>query len=140
MRGMNEEAMRFARIEALLDAVLDLPEDERLPWLGQACAGDPALHADVLRLLDAMARSVGFLEHSDESDAGQDDLSGGLLGPWRLLQPAGQGGTGEVWRAERADGRFEQQVAVTRPLRQQVSDPQPDKGQDPGPAWNWFHH
>ena len=91
MRGMNEEAMRFARIEALLDAVLDLPEDERLPWLGQACAGDPALHADVLRLLDAMARSVGFLEHSDESDAGQDDLSGELLGPWRLLQPAGPG-------------------------------------------------
>src|SRR5690606_8940612 len=28
------------------------------------------------------------------------------------LQPAGQGGSGEVWRAERADGRFEQHVAV----------------------------
>jgi len=34
------------------------------------------------------------------------------LGPWRLLQEIGRGGTGRVVLAERADGRDQQQVAV----------------------------
>jgi serine/threonine protein kinase/tetratricopeptide (TPR) repeat protein len=112
MNGATPEAMRFARIEALLDAVLDLPESERDAWLETACADDPSLHDEAVRLLDAMARSVGFLENPEDAVPVSDDMSGQRLGPWRLLQPTGQGGTGEVWLAERADGRFEQQVAV----------------------------
>lgn len=37
---------------------------------------------------------------------------GRRLGPWRLLSPLGHGGMGSVWRAERADGRFERAVAI----------------------------
>lgn len=112
MSGATPDAARFARIEALLDAALDTPEAERERWLDEACEGDPPLRAEVARLLDAMARSVGFLEQPIEDSSLPDDLAGRRLGPWRLLQPAGQGGSGEVWLAERADGRFEQQVAV----------------------------
>lgn len=41
-----------------------------------------------------------------------DLAAGALLGSWRLLERLGAGGMGEVWRGERADGAFEQQVAV----------------------------
>lgn len=112
MTGLSSEAARFARIEALLDAALEKPESERDRWLMEACRGDLTLTADVKRMLDAMVRSVGFLEHPVADEPVRDDLAGRRLGPWRLLQPAGQGGSGEVWRAERADGRFEQHVAV----------------------------
>lgn len=117
MSVRSPEALRFARIEALLDAALDLPEHQREPWLESACADDPSLLAEVMHLLDAMARSVGFLESADDvasasTELSGDDLTGRRVGAWRLLQPAGQGGAGEVWLAERADGRFEQQVAV----------------------------
>lgn len=48
------------------------------------------------------------------SQAGQpENLPPGThLGPWRLLHLLGAGGMSEVYLAERADGRFEQTVAI----------------------------
>ena len=37
---------------------------------------------------------------------------GGLLGPYRLLNPVGEGGMGAVWLAERADGLIQRAVAL----------------------------
>src|SRR6185369_2411665 len=37
---------------------------------------------------------------------------GTRLGPWRLLHLIGRGGTGEVYLALRADGAFQQKVAI----------------------------
>ncbi|MEE4384192.1 MAG: serine/threonine-protein kinase [Pseudomonadales bacterium] len=34
------------------------------------------------------------------------------LGPWRVLRPLGRGGMGAVFLGERADGRWQQQVAI----------------------------
>ncbi|MBN8506220.1 MAG: serine/threonine protein kinase, partial [Burkholderiales bacterium] len=44
--------------------------------------------------------------------AGNELQSGDRLGPWLLKQPLGEGGMGRVFLAERADGLYQQRVAV----------------------------
>jgi eukaryotic-like serine/threonine-protein kinase len=45
-------------------------------------------------------------------DDDRPDLSGQIVGAYRLCERLGRGGMGEVYLGERADGRFEQTVAV----------------------------
>jgi serine/threonine protein kinase/Tfp pilus assembly protein PilF len=54
--------------------------------------------------------SGGDQPGSDENRA--IDLSGTIVGVYRLIERLGRGGMGEVYLGERADGRFEQRVAV----------------------------
>ncbi len=106
---------RFAHIEELFHAALELAGDERGAYLDRVCGADPNLRREVDALLAADEEAEAFLGHEQ-----RDALAGGFtagalprrLGPYRLLEVAGQGGMGLVLRAERADGAFEQQVAV----------------------------
>ncbi|MCX7556469.1 protein kinase [Xanthomonadaceae bacterium JHOS43] len=102
------EAEQFARIEVLLDAALELPPDQRVAYLESVCE-DITLRDQVRELLLAVDVSEGFLEAPLPAAT---DHSGHHTGPWRLVRRVGRGGMGEVWLGERADGRFEQQVAV----------------------------
>lgn len=53
---------RFRRLDAIFDMALDLPVDQRPAFLDQVCAEDPALCAEIQRLLRAYERSASFLE------------------------------------------------------------------------------
>ncbi len=55
------------------------------------------------RLLQALVAHAG---------AGAVLPAGALLGPWRVVEQLGSGGMAHVYLAERADGQFEQQVAL----------------------------
>ena len=63
-----------------------------------------------------------FIVDRQSMRRGVDPLLGSRLGPWRLVSVLGRGGMGTVYRAERADGQYRQEVAV-KILRSGPRDP-----------------
>jgi len=96
---------------------LELPPDERAVFVASRCADRPAERATVERLLAARdLAEPGFLDGLDPANVVAAIGSAGerleRIGPWHIVGEIGRGGMGEVYLAERADGQFEQQVAI----------------------------
>jgi serine/threonine protein kinase/tetratricopeptide (TPR) repeat protein len=108
---------RWQQIGAVFAASADLPAGERAAYLDAACAGDTDLRSEVERLLlaDDSGTDTRFLEPlvaaAAPEAAREEALVGARLGPYRLTELIGQGGMGQVYRAERAEG-FARTVAV----------------------------
>jgi serine/threonine-protein kinase len=100
--------------------------------LDSICGDDRDLREEVDSLLAAHAASEGFLDTSAESFAApfvtattareSSDSPGALIGRYRLVKEIGRGGMGAVWLAQRADGQFDQQVALKLIKRGMDSD------------------
>src|SRR5512132_3366056 len=102
---------RWRRIEAVLDAALDLPREHRAAYVARACADAPDLLTEVNRILDAGERPESVL------DASAVKLGAPLLpnafapaaavpdrvGPYRIAHLIGEGGMGSVYLAHRDD-------------------------------------
>lgn len=113
----------WERLDALFDEVLQRPPAERAEALAEACRRHPRL-ADELRALAEAAETLeGFLETPERSlppdlletlaaERDEATLKGERLGAYRVLRRLARGGMGSVYLAERADGEFEQQVAI----------------------------
>ena len=104
--------------DEIFQAALELPPEERRGYLERACASSQQA-AELAELLDRQAEADRFF----------DDLSGQMtaaaileidtaarprarFGPWVAEEAVGHGGMGVVYRATRADGDFDQQVAI----------------------------
>jgi len=128
--GKNPSGQRptadWQTVDRLFSAALELPESERTVFLTLQCGDDATLRRAVEQLLDAERRSAALFaavgderdellrEAFDEPAAGSRAAAriGEHLGPWRLTALLGEGGMAWVYLAERADGRWQQQVAV----------------------------
>lgn len=107
-----------ARAYALLDEAIDLDEASRTALLERIKSEDPGLAALLERLLEAIDRPsrldrplFEMGRQADRSGLAALDV-GTRLGPWRIESAAGRGGMASVYRASRADGRYEQVVAI----------------------------
>lgn len=101
-------------LSALLDEALDLPSDERAPWLARQAAVHPTLVDRLSALLadrEAASRD-GFLEGVAVPPPVTGGRPGVRCGPYVLEALIGRGGMGSVWSARRIDGRYEAKVAV----------------------------
>lgn len=115
-------ARRRALLDRLLDELLDLSPDERHERLDQLLKRCPRIGGWLKRLVEASASPTQFLNQrvarmaqQAMAEQEQPDVTlpaGTRLGAWRIIEPAGMGGMGVVYRAERADGAFEMQAAI----------------------------
>jgi serine/threonine protein kinase/tetratricopeptide (TPR) repeat protein len=120
---MTADVERWRRIEQILDDALDVPPAERPALLDARCAGDADLRAAVARMLAACERADAHFETPvlsaadvvDDAPAGggRDQFQpGDRVGAYRVTGLLGRGGMGAVYRAERADGAFDREVAL----------------------------
>ena len=112
---MSTEEWRI--LSQCLDQVLDLDEAARADWLSQLRGKDPELADRVMQAISAR-QQAGFSRFM----AGAPVLSieqtqavtliGRRVGAYEIEAEIGRGGMGSVWRARRADGRYEGTVAI----------------------------
>jgi non-specific serine/threonine protein kinase/serine/threonine-protein kinase len=104
------------RLRRLFDVVVELPMAERERFLAALDAEDGALHDELVALLAVHERAGEFLEDSPLASVSREAdplrLIGERLGDYRVVGLLGRGGMGTVFLGQRADGAYDQTVAV----------------------------
>jgi serine/threonine-protein kinase len=110
----------WRQVDELLDAALELAPDERRKLLDEVGKSAPELRREVESLLVCEEQADKFLDapalafSSDffDADETRHERAGQSVGRYRIIREIGRGGMGAVFLAERADGEFQQRVAL----------------------------
>ncbi len=111
---MIETTESFLQVEAIFNEAYAASEDARRELIESRCAGDSELATEVWSLLDAcLAEEQMAASRHQEPGTGREALAETRqIGPYLLDRLLGRGGMGAVYLAHRADGQFEQKVAI----------------------------
>lgn len=96
MKGDRQDHHR--RLTEVFSAAVDRPEDERDDFLARACGGDSELENEVRDLL-RHDRPVDDLQLVTAPFIPEPDRAGQQVGRFRVVEAAGRGGMGTVWKA-----------------------------------------
>lgn len=93
----------------LFAEVVEMDLEARLDWIVDACGGDPELLGRVIELMEADSEVTSMVA---EIEGAPLELPPDEIGVYKLDALIGAGGMGSVYRAHRADGLFDQTVAI----------------------------
>ncbi|HEY2018666.1 MAG TPA: protein kinase [Bryobacteraceae bacterium] len=106
---------QWKRVEELFDAALSEPVEARPAWLAERCRDAPGLAEEVQSLLDSY-------EEQERLHPPAPAAVNRRYGPYQVERSIGQGGMGAVYLAHRADGQFDQRVAIKVVARHAFGD------------------
>jgi serine/threonine-protein kinase len=117
---------QWEKVKEVFTAALELPAAERETFLAESCGADEALRGEVDSLLAAHDEPENVLDQNTYDLASKLHTDGKRylgkrFGAYSILREIGRGGMGSVFLAARADGEFEQQVAL-KIIRQSFAD------------------
>lgn len=107
----------WKEVEQIFITALDLPTEDRVSYLEKVCGSRSTLREEIDSLLAAHVETVGILDDFDAERAAellQTEIraTSSKFGSYKIVREIGRGGMGTVYEAERADGQFEQRVAL----------------------------
>lgn len=107
---------RWQKVKEIFQTLIALAPKDRDAFLKQSCRGNPSLRQEILSLLEADVDKVSFLEkplfEAQRVMPRKPLPKGSRIGPYQVVEVIGRGGMGIVYRAVRADGQYEREVAV----------------------------
>jgi eukaryotic-like serine/threonine-protein kinase len=109
---------RWQRLKDIFNGALERQGETRGEYIRKECGGDRELMHEVHALLQAydnygaVDRSLERLKQFPISRMQHSAMIGKRIGPYRVVDVLGYGGMGTVYLAERADGTFDQTVAL----------------------------
>ncbi len=110
---MNSD--RWNQVQALFEAALEVDKAGREAFLKKATDMDDELLREVMSLLEADETGHSLLDAVGIEAITPIEIAspeGQRIGNYRIIRQIGSGGMGAVYLAERADGEFDQQVAL----------------------------
>ena len=112
--AMNQATETFQRIEAIFNEAQDAPQNLRRGLIEFRANGDAEIAAEVWSLLAACdaAEQITAARRPDPRTGREAGSQPRRIGPYLLDRLLGRGGMGAVYLAHRADGQFEQDVAI----------------------------
>jgi serine/threonine protein kinase/tetratricopeptide (TPR) repeat protein len=103
-RGVDAVDASPRKAREVFLAAVKLPAAERQAYLQQACGDDQPLYKRIAALLEAQAEIGSFQEAPAPTvDQAHGETVGAVIGPYKLLEPIGEGGMGTVWMAQQTE-------------------------------------